>query len=206
MSLANLTFKLFNDAALTSAFSGTLQLTHNSDFSDNPQDFVLYLGSPNTLRKLQTNVNPNVDNILLTPTDLVTNWAASGVRTLGQLIEPTSANGFVYQCTTAGTSHASVQPTWPVTGIGSTVSDGTAVWTFLGVKHLVAEIILGLSAASLANNSPGAALSVATNINGGTAGAIPIHIRVVNAVPNIRNNAGHAEIGVNINVVRESAI
>lgn len=33
-----------------------------------------------------------------------------------------------YRCTTAGTSHASTQPTWPRTD-GGTVSDGTVTWT-----------------------------------------------------------------------------
>ena len=33
---------------------------------------------------------------------------------------------YVYECTTAGTSHATTQPTWPTSG---TVNDGTVVWT-----------------------------------------------------------------------------
>src|SRR5512139_1088803 len=38
----------------------------------------------------------------------------------------TTRRGYVYECTTAGTSHATTQPTWPTSG---TVNDGTAVWT-----------------------------------------------------------------------------
>lgn len=35
-------FKLYTDAACTIPFTGTLSFVHNSDFSDNPQDSVLY--------------------------------------------------------------------------------------------------------------------------------------------------------------------
>lgn len=37
-------WKLYTDAACTTAFGGTLSFVHYSDFSDNPQDRVLYFG------------------------------------------------------------------------------------------------------------------------------------------------------------------
>lgn len=45
-------------------------------------------------------------------------------------VVPVTANGFYYKCTTAGTT-AGTEPTWP-TSIGTTVTDGTAVWTCWG--------------------------------------------------------------------------
>lgn len=54
-------------------------------------------------------------------------WAASTAYSEGDFVEPTTANGFIYRCTTAGTS-GSTEPTWPTTE-GDTVSDGTVVWT-----------------------------------------------------------------------------
>jgi len=57
-------------------------------------------------------------------------WVASTAYSAGDEVEPTTANGFVYVCTTAGTSDAS-EPTWPTT-VGDTVTDGTVVWTCHG--------------------------------------------------------------------------
>ena len=55
-------------------------------------------------------------------------WVANTAYSLLDFRIPTTANGYVYECTTAGTSHASVEPTWPTT-VGNTVADGTVTWT-----------------------------------------------------------------------------
>ena len=58
-----------------------------------------------------------------------TAWVANTAYALGDIVVPTTLNGFWYECTTAGTSHAADEPTWPTTA-GTTVSDGAAlVWT-----------------------------------------------------------------------------
>lgn len=60
---------------------------------------------------------------------LETDWAVGTAYVAGDVRKPTSThlNGFCYMCDTAGTSHASVEPTWP-TILGTTVTDGTVVW------------------------------------------------------------------------------
>lgn len=57
-------------------------------------------------------------------------WAATTAYTTSSYVTPTTANGFYYKCTTAGTS-IGTPPVFPTT-IGTTVSDGTAVWTCWG--------------------------------------------------------------------------
>lgn len=54
-------------------------------------------------------------------------WAATTAYSLGTGVRPTVRNGFSYEATTAGTS-AGTAPTFPTTA-GSTVTDGTVVWT-----------------------------------------------------------------------------
>lgn len=53
-------------------------------------------------------------------------WGAS--QAWVRKLEGGSYNDIAYECTTAGTTHATVAPTYPTT-IGSTVTDGTAVFT-----------------------------------------------------------------------------
>jgi hypothetical protein len=77
-----------------------------------------------------------------------TQWAQSTSYTLNQVIDVGSN---VYQCTTAGTSASS--GTGP-SGTGSGITDGTAVWKYLGV---VGD--MGLAATSLV---AGAQLSISS--------------------------------------------
>jgi hypothetical protein len=56
-----------------------------------------------------------------------TAWTANTVKTSGVYVRPATPNGFVYKCTTGGTTGSSA-PTFPTT-VGNTVTDGTVVWT-----------------------------------------------------------------------------
>jgi hypothetical protein len=59
-------------------------------------------------------------------------WTASTPYLVGDVIRPAiTSNGFLYQCTVAGTSGSSA-PTWPTT-IGNTVGDGSVTWKCLAV-------------------------------------------------------------------------
>ena len=64
-------------------------------------------------------------------------WQADTAYSLGDAVVPTAGleNGFRYECTTAGTSHATTEPTWPITE-GGTVVDGTVTWTCRFGSHL----------------------------------------------------------------------
>jgi len=65
-----------------------------------------------------------LDTIAPTPDD----WAVDTAYALGDYVVPTTWNDFRYECTVAGTSHASTEPTWPLVE-GDTVVDNTATWT-----------------------------------------------------------------------------
>ena len=58
-------------------------------------------------------------------------WTASTAYTFGAIIEPPVPNGSNYRCSTAGTS-GTKSPVFPG-GAGQSVTDGTAVWTCVGL-------------------------------------------------------------------------
>ncbi len=66
-------------------------------------------------------------HIFVPKKDTSTAWVASTAYSLRDEVIPTTANNYVYICTTAGTSDSS-EPTW-ATGIGDTIVDGSVVWT-----------------------------------------------------------------------------
>ncbi len=208
MALSDLSFKFYTDTGLTVAFSGLYQLLHQTNFSDNPQDFVLYFGSAETAgtRTLQAVSNPGVDQIVLTPADIEQVWTIATSYALGDIIEPTVSNGYIYKVTTAGTSSATTEPTWP-TSINSTVTDNSSiVWKCYAPKHPATEIKLALTGGSgLTSATGGAALNLGTSINSGTANYVPVHIRFTNTVSQVSNNTGFPQLGISINAVQEVA-
>jgi len=56
-----------------------------------------------------------------------TAYLAPAGNTIGDLVIPTTANGWVYRCHTAGTSHATTEPTW-TTNLGQLITDGSVTW------------------------------------------------------------------------------
>jgi hypothetical protein len=58
-------------------------------------------------------------------------WVANTAYGVGQQVVPTTLNGFIYEVTVAGTSHATTEPSggtpWPTT-IGGTVVNGTVTF------------------------------------------------------------------------------
>ena len=64
-------------------------------------------------------------------------WPETSARNtayiLGDVIKPTTYASHSYECTTAGTSHATVEPTWTTTN-GNTTTDGTAKFTCYDTK------------------------------------------------------------------------
>jgi len=64
---------------------------------------------------------------LVTTTDYA-DWEANTAYVALDFVVPTAAHTVCFECTTAGTSHATTEPTWDTT-VGNTTNDGTVVWT-----------------------------------------------------------------------------
>ena len=203
MAFSDLTFKLYTDSGLTTLFSGLYQLVHNTDQSDNPQDFQLWLGSNTAGKLLRASSNPGIDQLTLTPTYILDEWVASTAYVLGNTIEPTTPNTYRYECTTAGTSDSG-EPTWPTTSVGETVVDGTVVWTLASKAHPITEVKLALTAGGLPGATGGALVNLGTSIANGTGAAVEINLRITNSVVTAGANTGYPELALYINSVVET--
>lgn len=64
-----------------------------------------------------------------------TSRANSTVYAVGNIIRPATGNGFLYRCSVAGTSAASI-PTYGVV-LGGTTTDGGVTWTMVGSGIIV---------------------------------------------------------------------
>jgi len=77
-------------------------------------------------------------------------WEDTTAYALGQKVTPTVLNGYVYEVTVAGTSHATTEPTWPTT-IGNTVVDATVTWRAETTDATVANVYIQIAASVTAN-------------------------------------------------------
>jgi len=204
MAIALLTFQLYSDSGLTTYANTAPTITANSDLSDGYHDFVYYFGSTDTTQQLQAVSSPGTDNIVLTPTYILPAWIASTAYALGYSIIPSTANGYRYVCTTAGTTDASA-PTWG-TILNGTTTSGTAVFTLVSTTSPVTEIKLATSSGGLATATGGAALVVGTTLLGGVANAFAIHMRVTNTITTVSSSVSTPEIGVNINAIQQTSV
>lgn len=72
-------------------------------------------------------------------------WVKETAYAEDDQVIPVTENGLVYYASTAGTTGA-IEPTWPLM-IGETVTDGTAVWTCIGIavpgpiKHAIKILV-----------------------------------------------------------------
>ena len=94
---------------------------------------------------------PNVENLrsffrggdltdVLAQPGTAADWLATTAYVLGDWVVPTTPNGFIYKCTTAGTSDGSEPSPWSVI-VGGTESDATVVWTVYTLAAVANEIM-----------------------------------------------------------------
>lgn len=67
-----------------------------------------------------------------------TAWSTGTSYAVGDVVRPTSADGHVYKCIIAGTSHATTEPTWDTTP-GQDTADNTVTWTESGRGYVVLD-------------------------------------------------------------------
>lgn len=151
----------------------------------------------------------------LEPTANATAWQAAHSYSLGARVRSTTniKDGLIFRCTTAGTSHASVEPTMPA--YGSTVVDGSVTWTadyaagiWLKASATVRNVKIGSVTASVGYAGHGLQViantsdSPPTNANGWRAERVTVQLARADGVraQGIDANAGsfaHGTVSTN---------
>lgn len=99
-------------------------------------------------------------------------WAPRTSFYLNQTITPSakSLNNHRYRCTTPGTS-SDIEPTW-TTGSGSTVLDGTIVWTEIGVEDTISTAAYTVQTGMTKVAESTTSTTSTVKISGGTANTV----------------------------------
>jgi uncharacterized phage protein (TIGR02218 family) len=69
----------------------------------------------------------------------------------GDIVQPTTPNGYFYRCTVAGTT-AGGEPTWPTT-VGATVVDATVTWTTIRAYEATGTLTSQTNRAEMADSA-----------------------------------------------------
>jgi hypothetical protein len=120
-----------------------------------------------------------------------TPWAPSTAYVVGAVVRPVIPNAHLYQCTTAGTSSASVEPTWPTNG--STVTSGTAVFTDRGIA----------TAATMSANATAATTTAAVTLASLSGQSRTVSVAVVDADGNALSATVMAAVAAYLDAKRE---
>ncbi len=136
ISMENLGMFLAGQASTASQASGSVTNEAIDVLADRYYQLGTTVANPSGVR--------SVSAVTLT-TATVSAAATSTAYAVGAQVKPAATPLYIYQCTTAGTSGGSA-PTWP-TAVGATVTDGTVVWTNIGIIVPVLDTDYTLDAA-----------------------------------------------------------
>lgn len=110
-------------------------------------------------------------------------WTASTAYSVGQIVVPTTSNGYVYRVSVAGTSAASA-PTFPTT-VGETVTDGGVTWVNAGESVTV----FSSAAVSWSSSTLTASYAVIYDSSSGSASTDPL-ICLINFGESVASSGG----------------
>lgn len=189
-------FTLYEDEQMTREAVSPYQLNFNGTGKN---EFRLYFGSPYSYETLR----PKSDQqIMLIPASRLEKWQPERGYSIGDIVEPTAANGCMYQVLNNGTT-STQEPEWS-TVPNARCSSGGVVFANLGAKFQLEDIRLSLTQSGLGNAAPGAFLPLGGQLQGGK--AVPVFIRVTNNDSTPRSDRSDPCIIIRLNATTTETI
>jgi len=177
----DISLKFHTDPALQIPVSLST-INHLIDGSNDPQNFVFYLGADDATKQYKDGSSPGVADLFIQVFDVTDLWTATTVKVVNDAVRTTAKNGYRYKVQAlagAGNTGAS-EPTWPTT-IGQTVVDGDVTWINERKLHESTEIKIALSLIGLDGAVSGDPINLGLVIAGGADANIAVHVRLDDA-------------------------
>ena len=198
--MAELTFKLWQDEAMTAALpveNGVPVLRIEFNGAETKTG-VLYFGSKTIGRQLGVQASSTDTKIKLSVAEANQAWVTGKAVTEGKMVQP--ENGFMYRAVKGGTT-GSVAPVWPTTP-DTGVDDGTTRWVNIGRAFDMSNLKIASSDLGLVSGQQ--TLELTETLASGV--PVPIWFKAVNIDSYLRSDATDPIVRIQINKVTEKAV
>ncbi|WP_144235836.1 hypothetical protein [Snodgrassella alvi] len=184
-----MSFTFYRDEQMTITAVNPYQLDFNRA---GKTEFRLYFGSPYSYETLK----PKSDGqIMLIPASRLEKWQPERGYSIGNIVEPTIANGCMYQVLSNGTT-STKEPEWSAVP-NTQCSSGGVVFVNLGEKFQPNDIKMALTRDGLDRGTAGAALQLGEQLKGGK--SIPVYFRINNASSTARSDRSDPSVSLSLN-------
>jgi len=184
-----MSFTFYKDEQMTITANDSYQLDFNGV---GKTEFRLYFGSPYSHETLRPVSDQQIKLIL---NSRLKKWQPNYSYSIGNIVEPTIANGCMYQVLSNGTT-STREPEWSTVS-NAQCSSGGVVFVNLGEKFQPNDIKMALTRDGLDKGTAGAALQLGEQLKGGK--SIPVYFRINNASSTARSDRSDPSVSLSLN-------
>lgn len=184
-----MSFTLYRDEMMTITANYSYQLDFNGA---GKTEFRLYFGSPYSYETLRP---VSDEQIMLILSSRLKKWQPNYFYSFGNIVEPTIANGCMYQVLDNDRT-SSIEPEWS-TVPNTKCSSGRVTFVNLGEKFQPDDIKMSLTHDGLDKVTAGAALLLGEQLKGGK--SIPVYFRINNPSSTARSDRPDPSVSLSLN-------
>lgn len=184
-----MSFTFYKDEQMTITAISPYQLDFNRA---GKTEFRLYFGSPYSYETLRP---VSDEQVMLILSSRLKKWQPNYFYSFGNIVEPTIANGCMYQVLDNDRT-SSIEPEWS-TVPNTKCSSGRVTFVNLGEKFQPDDIKIALTHDGLDKVTAGTALQLGEQLKGGK--SIPIYFRINNPSSTARSDRPDPSVSLSLN-------